>query len=90
MLHNPYKIVQLFEEELAHYTAAPYAVSVNSCTNALFLACICCELSGKDVTIPKHTYLSPPQSIMHSVGQLFFYFIPLHAISQLQPFPIFF
>ena len=39
MLHNPYKVVQMFEEEVAHYTGAPYAVSVNSCTNALFLAC---------------------------------------------------
>ena len=38
MLHNPYKIVKMFEEEIAHYTGAPYAVSVNSCTNALFLA----------------------------------------------------
>ena len=39
MLHSPYKVVKMFEEEIAHYTGAPYAVSVNSCTNALFLAC---------------------------------------------------
>ena len=38
MLHNPYKVVKMFEEEVAHYTGAPYAVSMNSCTNALFLA----------------------------------------------------
>ena len=36
MLHNPYKIVRMFEEEIAHYTGAPYAISVDSCTNALF------------------------------------------------------
>jgi hypothetical protein len=26
--HNPYKIVQMFEEEIALYTGAKYAVSV--------------------------------------------------------------
>jgi dTDP-4-amino-4,6-dideoxygalactose transaminase len=36
--HNPYKIVQMFEEEIALYTGAPYAVSVDSCTNALFFS----------------------------------------------------
>ena len=39
MLHNPYKIVRMFEEEIAAYTGAPYAISVDSCTNALFLIC---------------------------------------------------
>ena len=32
-LHNPFKVVQLFEEEVADYTGAKYAVSVDSCTN---------------------------------------------------------
>ena len=39
MLHNPYKIVKMFEEEVAHYTGSKYAVAVDSCTNALFLCC---------------------------------------------------
>jgi dTDP-4-amino-4,6-dideoxygalactose transaminase len=34
MLHNPYKIVRMFEEEIANYTGAPYAISIDSCTNA--------------------------------------------------------
>ena len=49
MLHNPYKIVKMFEEEVAHYTGAPYAVSVNSCTNALFLACKYIGVKDKEV-----------------------------------------
>jgi dTDP-4-amino-4,6-dideoxygalactose transaminase len=49
-LHNPYKIVKMFEEEIADYTGAPYAISVDSCTNALFL---CCKyLQVKEVIIP--------------------------------------
>jgi dTDP-4-amino-4,6-dideoxygalactose transaminase len=37
-INNPYKIVKMFEEEVAEYTGAPYAVAVDSCTNALFLS----------------------------------------------------
>ena len=48
--HNPYKIVTLLEEEIADYTGAPYVVSVDSCTNALFLCCKYLEV--KQVTIP--------------------------------------
>ena len=51
MLHNPYKIVQMFEEELAHYTGAPFAVSMNSCTNALFLAGKWLDVKDKEVII---------------------------------------
>ena len=66
MLHNPYKVVQMFEEEVAHYTGSPHAVSVNSCTNALFLACKWAGVEGKEVILPKRTYLSPPQSVMQA------------------------
>lgn len=67
--HNPYKIVKMFEEEVADYTGSKYAVSVDSCTNALFL---CLEYKKhiektiSDVTIPSKTYLSVPQSIIHA------------------------
>jgi len=69
-LHNPFKIVQLFEEEIADYTGSKYAVSVDSCTNAIFL---CCKyLNVNEVTIPSKTYLSVPQSIIHSGGEVIF------------------
>ncbi len=88
-LHNPYKIVQMFEEEIANYTGAPYAVSVDSCTNALML---CCKfLNVKDVTIPSKTYLSVPQSIIHAGGNPIFdsSVNNWHGIYQLKPYPIF-
>lgn len=37
-MKNPFSIVKDFEEAVANYTGAHYAVAVNSCTNALFLA----------------------------------------------------
>ena len=87
MIHNPYKIVKMFEEEVAHYTGATYAVSVDSCTNALLL---CCKYYGvKEVTIPSRTYLSVPQAIMHAGGTVNFEDAPWKGVYQLKPYPIF-
>jgi len=87
MKHNPYKIVQMFEEEVAEYTGAPYAISIDSCTNALFL---CCHyLRVNKVTIPKHTYLSVPQSIIHAGGTVQFEDLQWKGIYQLKPYPIY-
>lgn len=72
-IHNPYKIVKLFEAEIADYTGAPYAVSVDSCTNALFLCLkylrekyFYFESFSSEIEIPSKTYLSVPQSIIHA------------------------
>lgn len=60
----------MFEEEVARYTGAPYAVAVDSCTSALFL---CCKyLQVGEVNIPSKTYLSVPQSIIHAEGTVVF------------------
>jgi dTDP-4-amino-4,6-dideoxygalactose transaminase len=85
--HNPYKIVQMFEEEVAEYTGAPFAVAVDSCTNALFLACK--YLNVKEVIIPKKTYLSVPMSIIHSGGEVVFEDRKWQGIYQLKPYPIY-
>jgi dTDP-4-amino-4,6-dideoxygalactose transaminase len=89
MRHNPYKIVQMFEETMADYCGSNYAVSMNSCTNALFLACKWVGVEGKDVIIPKRTYLSPPQSIQQAGGNLIFEDLDWKGIYQLKPFPIY-
>jgi len=88
-LHNPYKIVRMFEEEIAHYTGAPYAVSVDSCTNALML--VCKYLQVKEVTIPSKTYLSVPQSITHAGGTPVFDSNANDWVGtyQLKPYPIY-
>jgi dTDP-4-amino-4,6-dideoxygalactose transaminase len=89
--HNPYAIVTMFEEEIASYTGAPYAVSVDSCTNAIFLACK--YLKVEEVTIPSKTYLSVPQSIIHSGGEVIFDCRPItnhwKGQYQLKPYPIY-
>ena len=85
--HNPYKIVKMFEEEVAEYTSAPYAVAVDSCTNALFL---CCKYyQATEVIIPKKTYLSVPMSIIHSGAEVVFEDREWEGIYQLKPYPIY-
>jgi len=91
MKNNPYKIVRMFEEELEYYTGAKYVVSVDSCTNALFL--VCKYLQVGSVTIPSQTYLSVPQSIIHAGGEVIFDKTPKtnhwKGIYQLKPYPVY-
>lgn len=99
--NNPYNIVRMFEDEIANYTGAPYAVSCDSCTNAIFL---CLEWykrqawskyplrnaneKWEDVIIPRHTYLSVPQSILHAGFQPVLEDIEWCGEYQLKPLPI--
>jgi len=87
MKNNPYNVVKMFEEEVAIYTGASYAISLDSCTNALFLCCV--YLKVDEVTIPKRTYLSVPQSIMHAGGKVNFEDQAWSGIYQLKPYPIY-
>lgn len=70
---NPYEIVRMFEETVAAYTGSPYAVAVDSCTNAIFLSLKYYKETRfhpdelvDDIIIPSKTYLSVPQSIIHA------------------------
>jgi len=89
--HNPYNIVKMFEEEVALYTGAQFAISVDSCTNAIFL---CCKyLNVTEVTIPSKTYLSVPMSIINAGGNVVFDKSPKTnhwlGLYQLKPYPIY-
>ena len=87
--HNPFKIVNMFEEEVAEYTGAPFAVAVDSCTNALFLSLKYLGVDGKEVIVPKHTYLSVPMSVIHAGGVPVFKHIEWSGIYQLEPFNVY-
>ena len=87
MINNPYKIVKQFEDEVANYTGAKYAVSVDNCTNALFLCLKYVE--AKEVIIPKRTYLSVPMSIINAGAEPVFEDRDWLGIYQLKPFEIY-
>jgi len=88
---NPYQVVKMFEDSVSEYTGAPYAISVDNCTNALFL--VCKYLNVDEVIIPSETYLSVPQSIIHAGGNVVFDTRPStnqwRGIYQLKPYPIY-
>lgn len=84
---NPYKIVNYFEESMADFVGSPYAVAVDSCTNALFL---CCKyLQVTEVSIPSKTYISVPCSIIHAGAKVIFEDYNWEGSYQLKPYPIY-
>ena len=96
MSRNPHQVTKDFEAALCEYTGAPYAVAVNSCTMALTLA-VAWHLRdlqrGRwdyrlEVTIPKRTYVSVPQAIIHAGGRPVFDDREWRGSYQLRPLPV--
>jgi dTDP-4-amino-4,6-dideoxygalactose transaminase len=95
-MSNPHFVTQLFEQQLCEYTGAPFAVAVNSCTMALTLA-VAWHLRNAqherwdyrfEVTIPKRTYVSVPQAIIHAGGRPVFDDRQWLGSYQLLPLPV--
>jgi dTDP-4-amino-4,6-dideoxygalactose transaminase len=74
MSTHPFQVVRDFEEALCEYTGARFAVAVNSCTNAIFLALKWHDrqVRGNVITIPKRTYISVPMQVIHAGGKVRF------------------
>ena len=83
---NPYRVVKDFEAALCEYSGAPFAVTTTSCTLALLLACAWHKV--REVEIPKRTYVSVPQSIIHAGGWVAFGDYEWCGAYQLRPYPI--
>ena len=66
MANGIYKVTEDFERALGDYTGAPYVVTVDNQSNALFLALMYEKAAGKDITIPNRTYPSVPCEIIHA------------------------
>lgn len=72
-MHNPFDVVRMFEENLAEYTGAPYAVATTSCTTAL-LMCLSLPWEHKgDIGLPRKTYVGVAQSIINSGRKIKFW-----------------
>lgn len=82
-----YDVVKEFENKIAEYTGAKYAIAVDSCSNALFL---CCKyLNVKTVFVPKKTYISVPFSIKNAGGNVKFIDLNWNRCYTLYPYPIY-
>ena len=58
MANGVYKITEDFEKALCDYTGAPYCITVDNQSNALFLALYYEKITGQEITIPARTYPS--------------------------------
>jgi dTDP-4-amino-4,6-dideoxygalactose transaminase len=70
MANGVYKVTEEFEEKLADYTGARFAVTVDNMSNALFLALYyehnVMNRTEEVITIPNRTYPSVPCEIIHT------------------------
>jgi dTDP-4-amino-4,6-dideoxygalactose transaminase len=71
-MKNPHDITAEFENALAAYTGAKYAVAIDNGSNAIFLALMRDDIRGKKVSIPARTYPSVPCEILHAGGKIAF------------------
>lgn len=81
-------VVDLFEKKMASYAGSKYAVSVDSCTDALFLCLKYLEATGS-IIIPEKTWISVPCTIEQAGCQVEFEDIEWCGMYQLKPFPIY-
>lgn len=70
-MKNVYDITNEFEKRLSEYTGAPYVVTVDNQSNALFLALyyenhVKKSITSEYITIPSRTYPSVPCEIIHA------------------------
>jgi dTDP-4-amino-4,6-dideoxygalactose transaminase len=70
-MKNIYDVTNEFEKRLGDYTGAPYVVTVDNQSNALFLALyyehyISKNITSEHITIPSRTYPSVPCEIIHA------------------------
>tara|TARA_R110000868_G_scaffold5867_5_gene34230 strand:- start:7395 stop:8033 length:639 start_codon:yes stop_codon:yes gene_type:complete len=72
MAQGVHKITEQFEEKVAEYTGAPYAVALDNMSNALFLALYYEKVQGLEITIPARTYMSVPCEIIHAGAKVKF------------------
>lgn len=86
-INDPWDIVDLFENKVAEYAGSKFAISVDSCTNAMFLCLKYLNAQG-NIKIPKKTYLSVPSLIIHAGCKPVFKEIEWSGVYMLDPYPI--
>jgi len=72
MANGIYKVTEDFEKALSEYTGAPYVVTVDNQSNAMFLALMYEKVCGQEITIPSRTYPSVPCEIIHAGAKVKF------------------
>lgn len=73
-MKNAFDIVEALEKRVAEYAGAPYAVAVDSCTNAILLS-LKYEFSSprcREVKLPAFTYIGVAYAVLNAGGECLF------------------
>lgn len=87
-INDPWDIVDAFEKKVAAYAGSKYAISLDNCTNAIFLCLKHINYTGR-VVIPKNTYISVPATIINAGCFVIFKNIEWSGLYRLEPTPIY-
>ncbi|MDP2600393.1 MAG: DegT/DnrJ/EryC1/StrS family aminotransferase [Deltaproteobacteria bacterium] len=85
-MYQAFDSVRSFEKCVAEYAGSRFAVSVDNCTNAIFLCCKYLKVGA--VTIPARNYCGVAAAILHAGGQIQFEHVEWRGAYQLKPYPI--
>jgi dTDP-4-amino-4,6-dideoxygalactose transaminase len=80
--------VNMFEQKVASFWGSKYAVTVDCCSNGLFLCLKYLNMEGTVVIVPKHTYVSVPMQVLHAGYKVRFKDFKWSGAYQLSPLPL--
>lgn len=84
---DPFEVITQFEERVARYMGAPYAVAVDCCTHALELSLRFLKAAGV-VQVPTRTYVSVPMTLLKLGCQIRWSEKSWQKMYALDPYPI--
>ena len=84
---DPSQAVELFERRIADWTGAPFAIATDCATHAMEL---CLRYTGpwKELSVPRHTYLSVPQTVKKLGGRVAWSDERWQGVYRLAPSPV--
>ena len=84
---DAWDVVEIFEEKVAKFSGAKYAISTDCCSHGIFLLLKFFK-AKKKITIPNNTYISVPMQIKHAGCKINFKKIKWKGVYRLDPYPI--
>tara|TARA_B100001778_G_C18590422_1_gene632030 strand:- start:344 stop:2326 length:1983 start_codon:yes stop_codon:yes gene_type:complete len=87
-VNDAWGVVDIFEKTIAAYAGSKYAVSVDNCTDGLFL-CLKYLNARETVSLPSKTWISVPCTIIHAGCKIKFEDREWSGAYQLKPYPIY-
>ena len=89
VIDDPWDVVDVFEKRVAEFAGSTHAVSVDNCTNALFLCLKYLGVKEQTLSIPDRTYVSVPGAIIHSGNRVKFEDVEWDGIYRLGFTPVY-